>query len=148
MIGINSAIASTARTPAGSAAAAQAGSIGLGFAIPISEALPIVDALAQGKPAQIASLGVAQSGQSDTTTRTASGYKVDQVSAGGPADKAGLKSGDVITKIGDRLVYSYQDVAAAVRSHRPGDVIPITYTRGGSSAKTNVTLGVLPAQTP
>jgi putative serine protease PepD len=91
---------------------------------------------------------VAQSGSSDTTTRTASGYKVEQVTAGAPADKAGLKAGDVITKIGDRLVYSYQDVAAAVRSHRPGDVVPVTYTRNGSSTTVNVTLGVLkvPAQ--
>jgi putative serine protease PepD len=147
VIGINSAIASNSQNSGGlGGGSAQAGSIGLGFAIPISEALPIVDALAQGKPAQIASLGVAQSGSSDTTTRTATGYKVEQVSAGAPADKAGLKSGDVITKIGDRLVYSYQDVAAAVRSHRPGDVVPITYTRNGSSTTVNVTLGVLATQ--
>ena len=70
---------------------------------------------------------------------------MEQVASGGPADKAGLKSGDVITKIGDRLVYSYQDVAAAVRSHRPGDAVPITYTRNGSSTTVNVTLGVLAA---
>jgi len=147
VIGINSAIASNSQNSGGlGGGSSQAGSIGLGFAIPISEALPIVDALAQGKPAQIASLGVAQSGSSDTTTRTASGYKVEQVASGGAADKAGLKSGDVITKIGDRLVYSYQDVAAAVRSHRPGDSIPITYTRNGSSTTVNVTLGVLAAQ--
>jgi putative serine protease PepD len=143
VIGINSAIASNSQSSGGLGGGQQAGSIGLGFAIPISEALPIVDALAQGKPAQIASLGVAQSGSSDTTTRTAGGYKVEQVTSGAPADKAGLKAGDVITKIGDRLVYSYQDVAAAVRSHRPGDVIPITYTRNGSSTTVNVTLGVL-----
>ena len=63
VIGINSAIASNSQNSGGlGGGGAQAGSIGLGFAIPISEALPIVDALAQGKPAQIASLGVAQSG--------------------------------------------------------------------------------------
>ncbi|MBS2533573.1 trypsin-like peptidase domain-containing protein, partial [Catenulispora sp. NF23] len=148
VIGINSAIASNDQSSGGlGGGSSQAGSIGLGFAIPISEALPIVDALAQGKPAQIASLGVAQNGQSDTTTRTATGYKVEQVTAGAPADKAGLKAGDVITKIGDRLVYSYQDVAAAVRSHRPGDTVPITYSRNGSTTTVNVTLGVL-ATTP
>ncbi|MEZ0107884.1 putative serine protease PepD [Catenulispora sp. EB89] len=147
VIGINSAIASNSQNSGGlGGSSGQAGSIGLGFAIPISEALPIVDALAQGKPAQIASLGVAQNGQSDTTTRTAGGYKVQQVTSGAPADKAGLKAGDVITKIGDRLVYSYQDVAAAVRSHRPGDTVPITYTRNGSSTTVNVTLGVLATQ--
>ena len=144
VIGINSAIASNS-SPGGLGGSSQAGSIGLGFAIPISEALPIVDALAKGQPAQIASLGVQQSGQSDTTTRTAAGYKVEQVPSGGPADKAGLKPGDVITKIGDRLVYSYEDVAAAVRSHRPGDSVAITYTRNGSSSTVNVTLGVLAA---
>ncbi|OLE23890.1 MAG: hypothetical protein AUG49_14780 [Catenulispora sp. 13_1_20CM_3_70_7] len=142
VIGINSAIASNSSS-GGLGGGAQAGSIGLGFAIPISEALPIVDTLAKGQPAQIASLGVAQAGGGDTTTRTPKGYKVEQVAAGGPAEKAGLKAGDIVSKIGDRLVYSYADVAAAVRSHRPGDTVPITYTRDGSSTTVNVTLGVL-----
>ncbi|GAA2001711.1 S1C family serine protease [Catenulispora subtropica] len=147
VIGINSAIASNSKSGGLGGSSEQAGSIGLGFAIPISEALPIVDALAKGQPAQIASLGVQQSGNGDTTTRTTKGYKVEQVPSGGPADKAGLKSGDVITKIGDRLVYSYADVAAAVRSHRPNDTIPVTFTRDGSSNTVNVTLGVLKVPT-
>jgi putative serine protease PepD len=146
VIGINSAIASNSKS-GGLGGQGQAGSIGLGFAIPISEALPIVDALAKGQPAQIASLGVQQSGTGDTTTRTAKGYKVEQVATGGPADKAGLKSGDIVTKIGDRLVYSYADVAAAVRSHRPNDTVPVTYTRDGNASTANVTLGVLKAPT-
>jgi putative serine protease PepD len=145
VIGINSAIASNSKSGGLGGGSSQAGSIGLGFAIPISEALPIVDELAQGKPATIASLGVAQPAGSDTSTRTSSGYKVAQVSAGGPAEKAGLKAGDVINKVGDRLVYSYADVAAAVRSHRPGDPVTITYTRDGSQKTANVTLGTLAA---
>ncbi|MFL6113748.1 MAG: trypsin-like peptidase domain-containing protein [Catenulispora sp.] len=147
VIGINSAIASNSSSGGLGGSGGQAGSIGLGFAIPISEALPIVDALAKSQPAQIASLGVAQASGGDTTTRTPKGYKVEQVAAGGPAEKAGLKSGDIISKIGDRLVYSYADVAAAVRSHRPGDAVPIIYTRDGSSTTVNVTLGVLKAPT-
>ncbi|NUP50661.1 MAG: PDZ domain-containing protein [Catenulispora sp.] len=142
VIGINSAIASNSSS-GGLGGSQQAGSIGLGFAIPISEALPIVDALAQGKPAQIASLGVKQTGSSDTNTRTAKGYKVEQVVSGGPAEKAGLKAGDVLTKVGDRLVYSYADVAAAVRSHRPNDTVAVSYTRDGQNQTVNVTLGVL-----
>jgi putative serine protease PepD len=146
VIGINSAIASNSQSGGLGGGSSQAGSIGLGFAIPISEALPIVDQLAQGQQATIASLGVQQPAGSDTTTRTSAGYKVAQVAAGGPADKAGLKAGDVISKVGDRLVYSYADVAAAVRSHRPGDQVTITYTRGGSQSTANVTLGTLAVQ--
>ncbi|MFD0631507.1 S1C family serine protease [Catenulispora yoronensis] len=147
VIGINSAIASNSQSGGLGGSSQQAGSIGLGFAIPISEALPIVDQLAKGQPAQIASLGVQQTGGGDTTTRTAKGYKVEQVASGGPAEKAGLKPGDVVTKIGDRLVYSYADVAAAVRSHRPNDTIQITYTRDGNSTTATVTLGVLKTPT-
>jgi len=145
VIGINSAIASGNKGSGGlGGSQQQAGSIGLGFAIPITEALPIIDELAQAKPATIASLGVQQPGGSDTTTRTAKGYKVAQVVSGGPSDKAGLKAGDVINKVGDRLVYSYADVAAAVRSHRPGDTVTITYTRDGSQKTADVTLGRCP----
>jgi putative serine protease PepD len=145
VIGINSAIASN--TSSGAVGGGQAGSIGLGFAIPISEALPILQQLAAGQPATIASLGVSQPGNADTSTRTSGGYKVSTVTAGGPADKAGLKTGDVVTKVGDRLVYSYADVAAAVRSHRPGDQVPITFTRGGQTMTVTVTLGTLPQPT-
>jgi putative serine protease PepD len=146
VIGINSAIASNSGG-SGGLGGGQAGSIGLGFAIPISEALPILQQLAADQPATIASLGVSQPGNADTSTRTSGGYKIATVTAGGPADKAGLKTGDVITKVGDRLVYSYADVAAAVRSHRPGDQVPITYTRGGAPSTVTVTLGTLPAVT-
>ena len=147
VVGINSAIATTGSGSGGLGGGSQSGSVGLGFAIPISEATPIVKELAAGQPATIASLGVSQSGNAGTSTRTAAGYTVQTATAGLSADKAGLKAGDIITKVGDRLVYSYEDVAAAVRSHRPGDAVTVTYTRGGASATANVTLGVLPQAT-
>ena len=88
VIGINSAIASNSGS-SGGLGGGQAGSIGLGFAIPISEALPILQQLAADQPATIASLGVSQPGNADTSTRTSGGYKIATVTAGGPGGQGG-----------------------------------------------------------
>ena len=63
------------------------------------------------------------------------------VTGGGAAAAAGLTAGDVITKVGDRTVDSADALIAAIRSHRPGDKVVLTYTRGGSTATASVTLG-------
>ena len=76
------------------------------------------------------------------------GAQVSQVSNGSPAANAGLKTGDVITKIGDTTVQSPVDVFRAIRSHQPGDQVTITYTRDGNSATATVTLGSRAAVRP
>jgi putative serine protease PepD len=65
---------------------------------------------------------------------------VREVTAGGAAQAAGIKAGDVITAIGDTQVDTSEGLIAAVRSHRPGDEVQITYERGGSRHTVTVTL--------
>jgi putative serine protease PepD len=60
--------------------------------------------------------------------------------AGGPAAKAGLKAGDVITGINSTVTAGEDAVIAAIRSHQPGESISVTYQRGGSSHTVRVTL--------
>ena len=69
------------------------------------------------------------------------GATVSQVRDGSPAADAGLKAGDVITKVGDTTVQNSTDLIRAVRSHDPNDKVTITYTRDGTSQEAQVTLG-------
>ncbi|MFD6620110.1 PDZ domain-containing protein, partial [Streptomyces albidoflavus] len=63
------------------------------------------------------------------------------VTANGPADKAGLKPGDVITKLDDSVIDSGPTLIGQIWTHKPGDTVKLTYTRGGQERTTNVTLG-------
>jgi putative serine protease PepD len=131
VVGINSAIASLGQ---GQASGSQAGSIGLGFAIPSDEAQPIAQQLAQTGKADHAQLGVSVQDGDD-------GGKLLQVQANGPAARAGLQPGDVVTKVGDRQVDGADALVAAVRSYRPGEKVAVTYLRGGQTKTASVTLG-------
>jgi S1-C subfamily serine protease len=71
------------------------------------------------------------------------GARITNVQSGSPAADAGLKTGDVITKIGDTNVQNAADIFRAVRTHSPGDSVTITYTRDGNSAQAKVQLGRL-----
>ena len=63
------------------------------------------------------------------------------VTPGGPADKAGLKTGDVVTSVDGKAVDSADDLIAHVRSAAPGSTVAVTYVRDGNTATVNVTLG-------
>jgi putative serine protease PepD len=65
---------------------------------------------------------------------------VRSVTANGPADKAGIKGGDVITAIDGRPTAGADAVIAAIRTFQPGDDIKVTYTRSGGSHTATVTL--------
>ncbi len=132
VIGINSSIASLG-TSSGST---QSGSIGLGFAIPINVVKPIVSQLISTGKATHSLLGVTIGDTSDS-----SGAKVSAVTKGGAADKAGLASGDVITKVGSRVTPDADSVIAAVRSLRPGDKVGLTVARDGGTKTFTATLG-------
>jgi membrane-associated protease RseP (regulator of RpoE activity) len=86
--------------------------------------------------AQGAFLGVSVENADNNT-----GARVTGVQAGSPAANAGLKTGDVITKIDDTTVQTDADLIQAIRSHKPGDDVSVTYTRDGNSAQAKVTLG-------
>jgi putative serine protease PepD len=134
LIAMNSAIATMGDSAGPSA---EAGSIGLGFAIPIDQAKRIADQLIATGKASHASLGVRVS--SDATTH---GARIVDVTNSGPAATAGLLKGSVITKIDDRAIDSADALVAAVRSRAPGDTVTLTYTDPSGATKTiKVTLG-------
>jgi serine protease Do len=69
------------------------------------------------------------------------GARVINVSKGSAAEKSGLRSGDVITKVDDMYVRDPQSLTAAVRQHQPGEKIAITFSRDGKVQKDSVVLG-------
>ena len=129
VIGINTAIATM-----GGSLGGQSGSIGVGFAIPIDEARTVADQLMAGKTVQHAQLGV------QITDAQSGGALISSVSSGSPAAKAGLKSGDVVTQVDNTPISSADDLAAAIRTHTPGDVVTIHYTRSGQQHTARATL--------
>ncbi len=140
LIGINTAIATLGGAAAGGQ---QGGSIGLGFAIPVDQARRIADELVKTGTASQAIIGVSVSARD-----TARGATVQDVTAGGPADKAGIPRGVVITHVDDRAIDSGDALIAAIRSHAPGDTVKITYadSNGGNEKTVEATLAAAPTQ--
>ncbi|MFF7143754.1 S1C family serine protease [Streptomyces nodosus] len=142
VIGINSAIQSTGSGGMGSSG--QPGSIGLGFAIPINQAKYVAQQLIKtGKPVY-AKIGATVSlddstGGAKITEQGAAGSSA--IESGGPADQAGLKPGDVITKLDDRVIDSGPTLIGEIWTHQPGDKVTVTYQRGGKSHTVQLTLG-------
>jgi len=135
VIGVNSAIASLGSSASGSG---QSGNIGVGFAIPVDQAKVIAGQLIATGHASHAVLGV-----SVTNVAAADGSaqaQLRQVAAGGPAAKAGLAAGDVVTAVGATAITSTESLIATVRTHQPGDKIALTYHRGGAVHTVTVTL--------
>lgn len=127
VVGINTAIATSG---------ASSGNIGLGFAIPINTAKQVADQLIKNGRATHAFLGVSVA---DAVGGT-SGAVVASITVGSPADKAGLKEGDLITKINDKVVDSAEALVGTIRSSRPGDKVTIEYLRDGKSSTVTITL--------
>ncbi|MFE7122303.1 S1C family serine protease, partial [Streptomyces sp. NPDC057654] len=146
VIGINSAI-----QPAGGGGGGgfgggeqQSGSIGLGFAIPINQAKTVADQLIKtGKPVYPvieATVNMKNTGDGATIAKDGlSGQPA--ITPGGPADKAGLKPGDTITKMDDTIIDSGPTLISEIWTHHPGDKVTLTYTRDGKQSTTQVTLG-------
>jgi putative serine protease PepD len=135
VVGINSAIKT-----AGGSGQSEGGNIGLGFAIPIDQAKPIIDELVAKGKATHARLGVTV-GDAQSSDGLTSGARLGEVTSGGAADKAGLQSGDVVTAVDGKTIASGDALVAAVRSHRPGDQVKLSITRGGQKQTLTATLG-------
>ena len=129
LIGVNSAIASLGGGDG--SGGGQAGSIGLGFAIPVDQAKKIADQLVSTGTVQHASLGVKLSNDQSGTGATIAG-----VADGGPAAAAGLPSGATITKIDDLVIDGPEALVAAVRSKSPGDNVAVTYQDASGDSQT------------
>jgi putative serine protease PepD len=135
VVGINSAIASVGDE---SLDGSQSGNIGVGFAIPINQARTIANELITTGHATHPLLGVSL--EDETSAAGIDKAVVHSVTAGGPADKAGIKVGDVITAIDGSSTQGADAVIAAIRSHQPGQKVTVTVTRGGSSKTVTATL--------
>ncbi len=131
VIGINSAIATLAPSFTG-----EAGSIGLGFAIPVNSARRIAQEIIDTGDSATPIIGV-----SLDTTYTDGGSRISEVTAGGPADAAGLRSGDVITGLQGRETSDSTELVVAIRSYAPGESVTITFERGGQSRTVTLVLG-------
>jgi len=142
VIGINTAVSTDAN--------------GLGFAIPISAAKGMLKSIIETGSAKRAYLGLSYStvtpeiaksnnlpvqygayvGSSDSSYGSA-------IVSGGPADKAGIKDGDILTKIGDTEIGKAGSVATLIGEYKVGDTVKVTLVRNGEEKVITVTLGAL-----
>ncbi len=137
VVGVNSSI----RT-AGGSPTEEGGSIGLGFAIPIDEIMPIVEQIRDGETPTHARMGV-------TVTDVAAGEPgdlgtegalLDDVDEGSTAAEAGLEPGDVVTRVDDQQITGPDSLVATIRSYRPGDSVEVTFVRGGEEETVSLEL--------
>ena len=134
VIGINTAIYS----PSG-------GSIGIGFAIPANLAVNIKDSIIRTGKVERAFLGIELQDLNPQLVKqfnlsTSNGVLVTNVTEGSPAEKAGLKSGDVITQLNDSRVNSASQLIAQIASLKVGSNISLTYIRDGKTYKASTIL--------
>ncbi len=134
VVGINSSIRTGGGTTTG-----QGGSIGLGFAIPIDEVMPIVGQLLHNEAPTHARLGVTVSDTRGGSLQQ--GALIRDVDPNAAGQAAGLRPGDVITKVDNEVISGSEALVATIRGHRPGDVVTLTYVRGGHTHTTTATLG-------
>ncbi|MFF7641169.1 trypsin-like peptidase domain-containing protein [Streptomyces canus] len=142
VIGINSAIRSADDgTDSGTG---QAGSIGLGFAIPVNQAKRVAEELINTGRATHPVIGVTLD-----MDYTGDGARVGTkgsdggpaVTEGGPGDRAGLRAGDVITEVDGRRIHSGDELIVKTRAHRPGDRLQLTLKRDGRERNLSLVLG-------
>jgi putative serine protease PepD len=135
VIGVNSAIA----TLGSSFLSSQSGSIGLGFAIPINQARKTAEQLIKNGKATYPVVGIsvdmqyAGDGAKIADTRNA-------IVPGGPAARAGLRAGDLITKFDGRTITTPEELIVAIRSKNVGDKVEIEYIRAEKTLKASLTL--------
>ncbi len=141
LIGINSAISSNTGYYEG-----------YGFAVPANLARKVVEDIKKFGLVQRAFLGIgyldlsnerdvmAYNMQKNTKLKSGSGIYVTQISENGGAEDAGIKSGDIITKMDNTPIGGFSDMSFVVGSKRPGDKVTVTYLRNGKTYTTDVTL--------
>ncbi len=140
VIGINNAIFS----PSG-------GSVGIGFAIPAEIAAPIVEQLRDGREIQRGYLGVGLQPIDEDFAASLGlpkrrGELVQTVQDDSPAARAGLKPGDIVTKVNGKDVTGEQTVSFLVANMEPGAQVPVELLRDGKRLALNVTLGKRPSE--
>ena len=126
---------------------------GLGFAIPISDVRSIItDIMENGAVTDKAYMAITAG---TMTEQMAAQYNIDisqgvfvySVVSGGAGDKAGLRLGDVITKMDDKTLTSRQDLSAAMKGYRAGDTVTLTVYRSGQYIEAELTFDAQPQTT-
>jgi S1-C subfamily serine protease len=136
VVGINTAIASNGQTEANA---------GIGFAIPIDEALEVARQLIAGRPVRVPFLGV--QAVADLSPEVAEQYQlggragalVQSVLAGSPAATAGLRGGDLVVRVAGRAVRGWDELKVAVRQVQVGRTIPVVVVRQGRELTLSIT---------
>ncbi|WP_240318707.1 MULTISPECIES: trypsin-like peptidase domain-containing protein [unclassified Streptomyces] len=142
VVGINSAIRSAdgGLDPEGG----QSGSIGLGFAIPINQGKRVAEELIGTGKATHPVIGITLDMEYDGDGARVAAEGSDggpPVTTGGPGAKAGIRAGDVITKVDGRPVHSGEELIVKTRAHRPGDRLELTLERNGVERTVSLVLG-------
>ncbi|WP_434995301.1 S1C family serine protease [Arthrobacter sp. Ld5] len=125
------------------------GAVALGFAIPAAVATEVAEELREDGTADHAFMGVVpgpitpQIAQ-QLNLEDATGAVVLSVPQGGPADDAGIRPGDIITRIGDEEIATAEDLLSTLRQYDPGDTVPVEVQRGSETQTVDVTLADRP----
>ena len=116
---------------------------GLGFAIPMDDVRSMIkDIMENGQVTTRPYLGIsAYYNSQPQVSGVSAGVYVESVEAGGPAEKAGLQAGDVITMIGSSIITNRDDISSLSKTYKAGDTVTITYVRDGQVATTELTFG-------
>jgi putative serine protease PepD len=117
------------------------GNVGIGFAVPANRVREVLPALSRGEHIERPYLGV-------TTGPHARGAQIQSITAGSPAQSAGLRGGDVITAFDGQPVTEPQDLSEAVNGLEPGDQVQVEVLRDGERHTVGVELAARPQQTP
>ncbi|MBQ6394753.1 MAG: PDZ domain-containing protein, partial [Atopobiaceae bacterium] len=135
LVGINSIIASYSGSSAG-----------VGFAIPVNYAVKVANKIIAGESVDHAFMGVsvhtvtARNVEQDNLSVNQGAY-VGSVTAGGPAEQAGILPGDVVIKVGRENIASADALILAVRSYDVGETVDVIVVRGEERLTLQVTLG-------
>jgi serine protease Do len=146
VIGINTAVAGNAEN--------------IGFAIPIDNISGLINSVSKSGKLERPYLGVIYVSLTDSIAKElnlsvnrgayipkSDDYGQDTVIDGGPADKAGVKEGDIITKVDSKDIDAQSSLASLLGQHQPGDKVKLTINRDGKSQTIEVTLGTMPNST-
>jgi putative serine protease PepD len=131
VIGVNSQIAT---------AGASGGNLGIGFAVPSNTARRVVPQLERGEAIKRPYLGV----QTAADPVNPNGAQVQTVTPGGPAEKAGLQTGDVIKSLDGQTIRDPSALSSAIDAKRPGDKVTVRIERNGLTQELDATLGTRP----
>ena len=144
VVGINTAILSGNSGPGG-----EGGSIGIGFAIPVNMAKHVMEEIINNGKVSHGYLGVLPAPVDENFAKEfhapdTAGALVQDVTAGGPADKAGLKNGDIVRKLNGQAISDDAQLRAMVTEMNPGTLVTLDILRDGKPMTVRVTLGERP----